>query len=55
MDPTVLTKNLMKKHYIHVNSDHPPSILTQLPMSVEKMIINFIIVKVNFRKNCAIL
>ena len=23
-------------NYIHVNSDHPPSILRQLPMSIEK-------------------
>ena len=23
-------------NYIHVNSDHPPSILKQLPMSIEK-------------------
>ena len=22
--------------YIHINSDHPPSILKQLPMSIEK-------------------
>ena len=25
-----------KTNYIHVNSDHPPSILKQLPMSIEK-------------------
>ena len=23
-------------NYLHVNSDHPPSILKQLPMSIEK-------------------
>ena len=33
MDPTVLTKSLFKKH---VSSDHPRSILKQLPKSIEK-------------------
>ena len=37
MDPTVLTKKLNEEtNYIHVNSDHSPSILKQLPMSIEK-------------------
>ena len=37
MDPTVLTKKLNEEtNYIHVNSDHSPSILRQLPMSIEK-------------------
>ena len=31
-------------NYIHVNSDHPPSILKQLPKSIEKTVIIFIIV-----------
>ena len=37
MDPTVLTKSLNEEtNYIHVNSDHPLSILKQIPMSIEK-------------------
>ena len=37
MDPTVLTKRPNEEtNYLHVNSDHPPQILKQLPKSIEK-------------------
>ena len=41
MDPTVLTKKLNEEtNYMHVNSDHSPSILKQLPMSIEKRLLS---------------
>ena len=30
-------------NYIHVNSDHPPSILKQLPKSIEKRLSSLIV------------
>ena len=34
-------------NYIHVNSDHPPSIINEIPRSIEK-ILNFVIIKKYF-------
>ena len=31
-------------NYIHINSDHPPSIIKEIPRSIEKKALNFVII-----------